>query len=81
VTGGYVYRGEAIPELAGSYFYGDFCSGMVASFRQDAEGLFDMRDWTGALGPVPGLTSFGVDGSGELYLVALSGEIYRLERA
>ena len=81
VTGGYVYRGEAIPELAGSYFYGDFCSGMVASFRQDAEGLFDMRNWTGALGPVPGLTSFGVDGSGELYLVALSGEIYRLERA
>ena len=33
VTGGYVYRGSALPELDGSYFYGDFCSGMIASFR------------------------------------------------
>ena len=37
VTGGYVYRGTAIPELNGHYFYGDFCSGWVRSFRYTGE--------------------------------------------
>ena len=54
VTGGYVYRGAALPELDGSYFYGDYCSGMIASFRRDLEGLFDLRDWTATLGALPG---------------------------
>jgi glucose/arabinose dehydrogenase len=80
VTGGYVYRGEALPELDGSYFYGDYCSGKIASFRHDAEGLYDLWDWTGALGAVPQLTSFGIDGSGELYVVSGTGVVYRLER-
>jgi hypothetical protein len=80
VTGGYVYRGADLPELDGSYFYGDYCSGKVASFRHDLEGLFDLRDWTADLGPVPGLTSFGTDGTGELYLVTAGGTLYRLGR-
>jgi len=80
VTGGYVYRGTALPELDGSYFYGDYCSGMVASLRHDLEGLFDLRDWTTTLGAVPGLTSFGIDGAGELYLVTAEGALYRLGR-
>jgi glucose/arabinose dehydrogenase len=80
VTGGYVYRGSALPELDGSYFYGDYCSGMIASFRRDLEGLFDLRDWTATLGARRGLTSFGIDGSGELLLVTAGGELYRLER-
>jgi len=80
VTGGYVYRGSALPELNGTYFYGDYCSGMIASFRHDLEGLYRLTDWTETLGAVPGLTSFGVDGRGELYLVAHSGTIYRLVR-
>jgi glucose/arabinose dehydrogenase len=80
VTGGYVYRGQDVPELAGTYFYGDYCSGMVASFRHDLEGIYALTDWTESLGAVPGLTSFGVDGRGELYLVAHSGTIYRLVR-
>ena len=52
VTGGYVYRGAALPELAGSYFYGDYCSGRISSFRHDPEGLYDLRDWTDTLGAV-----------------------------
>jgi glucose/arabinose dehydrogenase len=80
VVGGYVYRGAAIPELAGAYFYGDYCSGMISSYRRDPEGLFDMRDWSDTLGRVPQLTSFGLDGSGEIYLTSEAGSIYRVER-
>ena len=80
MTGGYVYRGAALPELDGVYFYGDYCSGTISSFRRDLEGLFDLRDWTDAVGALPGLTSFGVDGNGELYLVTAGGTVYRLER-
>jgi hypothetical protein len=32
ITGGYVYRGSAIPEIAGRYFYSDFCGGWLRSF-------------------------------------------------
>lgn len=80
VTGGYVYRGEAIPELDGSYFYGDYCSGMIASFRRDPEGIYEMRDWSDSLGRAPGLTSFGLDGAGELYVTTAGGSVYRLDR-
>ncbi|HSQ37419.1 MAG TPA: PQQ-dependent sugar dehydrogenase, partial [Acidimicrobiia bacterium] len=80
VTGGYVYRGRAIPELAGAYFYGDYCSGMVASFRRDLEGIYETRVWSDSLGPAPGLTSFGVDGAGELYLTTADGLLYRIDR-
>jgi len=80
VTGGYVYRGEAIPELDGSYFYGDYCSGMIASFRRDPEGIYEMRDWSDSLGRAPGLTSFGLDGAGEIYVTTAGGSVYRLDR-
>jgi len=80
VTGGYVYRGRAVPELAGTYFYGDYCSGMIASFRRDLEGIQETRVWSDTLGPVPGLTSFGLDGTGELYLTTADGSLYRIEQ-
>ena len=80
ITGGYVYRGPAIPDLDGVYFYGDFCSGMVGGFRIDGEGVYEVRDWTEALG-TPNLTSFGTDGFGELYLVSQNGTVSRVEAA
>ena len=80
VIGGYVYRGSAIPELAGAYFYGDYCSGTISSFRIDNEGIFETRDWGDALGPMPGLTSFGVDDAGEVYLTSTDGNLYRIDR-
>jgi glucose/arabinose dehydrogenase len=76
ITGGYVYRGTAIPELAGHYFYSDFCAGFLRSFHADGATIRERRDW-----PVerPGqVTSFGRDGSGELYLVTLGGEIWKI---
>jgi hypothetical protein len=86
VTGGYVYRGSAIPAIAGHYLYGDWCSGMVRSFRAVNGAATDARDWTSALrrvsgGAMSGLTSFGDDARGELYLLLQNGEIYQIEAA
>ncbi len=81
ITGGYVYRGAAIPELEGTYFYGDWCGGWVRSFRFAEGTVADERDWTEQLGKVPELTSFGVDANGEIYVVSGSGAVFRIERA
>jgi glucose/arabinose dehydrogenase len=80
VTGGYVYRGNAFPELKGHYFYGDFCSGWVRSFRYTGGGIADPWDWTTDLGTIASLTSFGTDGQGELYVVSGRGDVYRIAR-
>jgi glucose/arabinose dehydrogenase len=76
VTGGFVYRGEAIPAAQGRYFYGDFCSGNVWSLvlRDGRAGDVSRHDFT-----VEGLSSFGEDAAGELYLVTLGGDLFRLE--
>lgn len=81
ITGGLVYRGEALPWLQGHYFYGDLCAGFIRSFRtHDGDVVDDPQDWTGRLGEVPGFWSFGADGAGELLIVSGSaGTVYRLE--
>jgi glucose/arabinose dehydrogenase len=78
VTGGYVYRGQALPEWQGVYFYGDYCSGNIWGLihingkTQPAKILFT----TGAK-----ITTFGVDEAGEIYLIDYgSGSLLRLER-
>ena len=43
VTGGYVYRGAAIPALQGHYFYADYCSGWVRSFRMQPAAASPIR--------------------------------------
>jgi glucose/arabinose dehydrogenase len=75
VTGGFAYRGSAMPGLHGRYFYGDYCSGTVWSFRVlGGKARATRRE------PfrVPALSSFGEDADGELYLVSQAGTIYRL---
>lgn len=67
VTGGFVYRGTAIPELTGHYFYADWVSEWIRSFRFDGSSVTEQQDWTGDLQPGH-VTSFGVDNSGELYI-------------
>jgi glucose/arabinose dehydrogenase len=81
ITGGYVYRGTAIDGLQGTYFYGDFGSGVIRSFRSEGGKATDQRDWTSTLGPVVALASFGEDADGELYLVSLAGTVYKLVAA
>jgi glucose/arabinose dehydrogenase len=79
VTGGVVYRGCRLPGYAGTYFYADYCTHFVRSFRLEGGRAVDPRDWTAVLGR--GLdrpTSFGVDADGEIYIVDQDGEVYRV---
>lgn len=78
ITGGYVYRGEAMPELQGTYFFGDYCTGKVWTLTRDETGRWWMELFmqTSAI-----ISSFGEDEAGELYIVDYKGEVYRLEAA
>ena len=78
ITGGFVYRGTAIPELAGHYFYSDYCNGWLASMDTGPSRGFAVKRWT--VPAVGNVISFGEDGSGELYVIASSGTIYRIVR-
>jgi glucose/arabinose dehydrogenase len=78
ITGGYVYRGAAIPELAGRYFYSDYCLGFLRSFLAADRTVTELRDWNVIkVGLVP---SFGRDGQGELYLLT-GTSIWKIVRA
>jgi glucose/arabinose dehydrogenase len=75
VTGGFVYRGRSRPDLAGRYFYGDYCSGTVWSLRIADGKATDVRR---EAFQIPGLTSFGEDPRGGLYAVTDRGVVYRI---
>jgi glucose/arabinose dehydrogenase len=77
ITGGYVYRGSALPDLQGLYFYGDFCRGWVRSFRYAAGAAIEVTDWP-TLRPGGAITSFGEDAAGELYVMGSSGGVYKV---
>ncbi len=79
VTGGYVYRGAAIPDIQGAYFYSDYCSGFLRSFRFDGASISDARSWD--VGELGNVFSFGEDASGELYITSSNGNVYRLVEA
>src|SRR5581483_8357364 len=74
VTGGYVYRGQAIPALRGAYLYADYCSGKLWSLTWNGHA------WQSALLLETGLnpSSFGEMPDGELLLVDHGGGIYRI---
>ncbi len=77
IIGGYVYRGQALPELQGKYIFGDFCTGFFWSLTREESGRFvmdrlfrreDLR-----------LSSFGQDAQGEIYALDFAqGLIYKL---
>jgi glucose/arabinose dehydrogenase len=85
VTGGYVYRGSAIPSMQGHYFYADFCSDQIYTFRyngsvQDLQNRTTQLDPPGALS-IANISAFGQDGLGELYIVELhasNGEVFKI---
>jgi glucose/arabinose dehydrogenase len=81
ITGGYVYRGKAIPELEGAYFYSDYCTAILRSFRVKGGRIADHWDWKSALDrdfKLAKIASFGLDQDGELYVVSHEGPIYKL---
>jgi len=76
ITGGYVYRGSAMPSLAGTYIYGDFETGNIWALLYDA----DNRPAPKLIATVAAqtLVSFGQGNDGEVYTVQISGEISKL---
>jgi glucose/arabinose dehydrogenase len=71
ITGGYVVRDRALPELAGTYLYGDNCTGAISGATLPA-------GTTSALGfTVANVSSFGEDGCGRVYAASLGGAVYR----
>ncbi len=76
VTGGVVYRGGKLPDWNGVYLYGDFCSGNVSGLLRNPQGEWQQKLLFENVGRI---SSFGEDEQGEVYLVDLSGQIFRLE--
>lgn len=76
VTGGYAYRGAAIPGLAGQYLFGDYGSGRVWRLVEDPPGVFTMVD---VLDTALNIVSFAQDAAGELYVIDIAGGgLYRI---
>ena len=74
VTGGYVYRGSAIPALVGWYVYGDYCSGEIWAVKANDSYPTSRVTLVGA-GSGRMISSFGESASGELFVVDLNGTI------
>jgi len=77
ITGGAVYRGEALAEWYGVYVYGDYCQGNVWALLRQADGSLEnqLHEKVSAY-----ITAFGQDQAGEVYLVDIGGEIFKLIR-
>ncbi len=84
ITGGYVYRGSAIPEFGGLYFFGDYCARKIWTIRIVGGVATELTDRTLGLSPGGGLSiglisSFGEDAQGELYVCDLpGGEVFKI---
>ena len=82
ITGGYVYRGRDLPELAGIYVYGDYDTGRIWGLRaEDGKAVAERRaDRSESEGSQLHIASFGEDRRGELFILAFDGRIHRLAR-
>lgn len=78
ITGGFVYRGSAVPAARGRYFFGDYCTGTIWSLRWANGEATDVRKEAPT---IKGLSTFGEDARGELYAASVNtGRVYRLAR-
>ena len=75
ITGGYIYRGAAIPALTGTYLFADFGSGRILGLS-DPKGVATRYQLTTT--PMSGIASFAQDNDGEVYAINLySGKIFK----
>ena len=76
ITGGNVYRGQALLAWNGVYFYGDYCSGEILGLVHNTDSSWESRLLydTGFL-----ITSFGLDEAGEIYVLDRDGGLYQLQ--
>ena len=81
ITGGYVYRGKALPELAGVYVYADFDTGRIWGLRaQDGKAVVNAELIDRKREKKLNIAAFGEDSEGELYILAFDGRIHRFAR-
>jgi glucose/arabinose dehydrogenase len=79
ITGGYVYRGKAVPALEGVYVYGDYASGRIWGLREKDGKASPSKEIVDISKSRPlNIAAFGEDASGELYILAFDGKIYQL---
>lgn len=79
ITGGFVYRGQAMADLQGAYLFTDFCAGRIRAIRLDDSGRFATEYDLGV--DVDNPVSFAADADGEPYVLSNSGDIVRLTPA
>ena len=78
ITGGHVYRGAAIPELHGHYFFADWCDGWIRSLVYEDGTVALVRDWSDDLTGAGSINVFGVDVNGELYVAGHEGTFAKI---
>lgn len=78
VTGGFVYRGAAVPELRGAYVFSDYCEGAIRALLLDAGAVVDEAVLATGAGRV---VAFAEDADGELYALSLDGGVRRIDPA
>jgi glucose/arabinose dehydrogenase len=76
ITGGYVVRDRGVPGLYGRYVYGDYCQGVLRSARLRLPRARDDKPIAG-VPHIDGLSSFGEDAAGRVYVTSLAGPVYR----
>jgi glucose/arabinose dehydrogenase len=78
ITGGFVYRGQAVPALQGHYVFGDYCSAGLRAIDVTGGPVADAERLTDAPGQI---SAFGESPDGELYVLSLEGGVYRVDPA
>jgi glucose/arabinose dehydrogenase len=79
ITGGYVYRGKRLPELAGTYLYADYVSGKLWALRYDEKAKKVVANYSLRDNKMP-VIAFGEDQDGDVYFTDAFGMIYRFSR-
>lgn len=79
VTGGYVYRGKRIPDLVGAYVFTDYAQGHITALEQHDGRIGAQRVLDESI--TTGISSFGEDNAGELYVLDLAGKVWRIDPA
>ena len=82
ISGGYVYRGFDIPDMRGTYFFADYCTGEIWSGQFVGGDLTNVQNRTVELEPagmsIDQVSSFGEDARGELYICDIQGEVFKI---
>lgn len=77
IIGGYVYRGIAMPAMRGAFLFSDYCDGTLRAIAMDGDSVEDRSLGEEVTTP----SSFAQDNDGELYVISLKGDVFRIEPA